>query len=306
MARFKRWRARASQIGYYVSCSYRAAFDRALQSGEIVLPPEAQAAIDAAKVSSPNADLGTVIHFLTQVKLGVVFPGKTEEHCYTPEQLANAAALFDGNVERCMAQAKKAADRLVESIGTAPSGTWHAEHIVSRPWITGHIDLVDFKGGVLRDIKTTSKPPYYTHIPPTHLAQVLAYVEALAEEGVEIRHVSIDYIDAQASQWWLPCPINPTCEEMLEYRGMVKAYAKKLQKKTYMTDAVPNLGDPCEKWCPYVSLCRDRYSIKKGEIQRPPPPTIKTSGSPLLTGTAVPGGGPLKGFGLKDIKGGNA
>lgn len=278
---FKRWRPRASQLGYYIGCGYRAAFDRALAQGLIELPPEAMAVVEAAKQSGPHADLGTIIHWMTQNALKAKFPGTTgaEAHRFTPEQLANAAALFDGNIERCMKQAQAAAARLVTVIG--PRDTWLAEPALSRPWMTGHVDLLDPVAGELVDIKTTSKPPYYTHIPPAHMAQVLAYVEALHEQGVIVQKVRVVYVDAQASQWWMDCPIDPLCDEMMEYRKMVRGYAKRLQKASFMEDAVPNLGDPCEKWCPYVGLCRDRYSIAKGEIQRPPPPTIKTPTSPL-------------------------
>lgn len=275
-----KWRPRGSALGYYFACTFRAAFDRALHEGALELPWEIQQAIEAKKASGPHADLGTVIHFHTQVKLGATFPGPTEAFAPDARQYANAAELFGGSHDALMRQVEQASDLTVQAIKTAcGERVWDAEPTVKRPWITGHIDLVTRERDILLDIKTTSKPPHFATIPPTHLVQTLAYVEGLEEQEKhdKVRKVLVVYVDASAASWSCVCEYDPVCEGMLEYRAMIRDKAKMLMRADYMKRASPNVGDACNNYCPYVSLCRDRYSVAKGDVKRQNlAPKIKT------------------------------
>jgi CRISPR/Cas system-associated exonuclease Cas4 (RecB family) len=269
------WRPRGSSLGYYLQCSYRAAFDRALAEGLEIFDEAALAIIEAAKASSPYADLGTVIHYHTQVRLGAVFHKQTAEAAApTEEQILNAMGLFKGKRELLMEQVDRAAALGAAAIGP---GKWMAELKVRRPWVTGHVDLIDPVAGVLVDIKTTSRPPHYTHLSPTHLAQTLAYTIAAEEEKLTapITLVRVVYVDSLKGQWWTQAEYNPQSAPMLEYREILKASAKALQKKSLYTTATPNFAS-CE-WCPYVSMCRDRYAVPRGQVHTMPTVALKAT-----------------------------
>lgn len=289
-----KWKPRGSALGYYAQCSMRALFDRAVHEGSIELTAEELAAVAEARKSSPYADLGTAIHYYTQCRLNATFPGDPDKYIPTPDQLLNAATLFSKDQDKLSGQIKAAAALGAAAIGP---GTWKAEVKVSRPWVSGHIDLVDETAGVLVDIKTTSRPPVHTTLSPTHLIQTLAYVIAYEEQFPKlprINKVRVVYVDSLKASWWTQCEYDPASEAMVEYRGMIVREAKRLRSKTLYVTAQPNFAS-CE-WCPYTTLCRDRYAVPRGDVHRLPlAPTIKASNplAPLAGKVLNPQGWPV-------------
>lgn len=275
----KKWTPRGSAIGYYYGCQMRALFDRAFAEDPALFDSDAHAAVEAKKGSSGYADLGTVIHYDAQTKLKAEFPHG--DHAPTVVQWANATSVFKGNQDACKMAVQKASDHLAKVIGPDPDGrNWLAEVSVKRPWVTGHIDLLSSDAVELVDIKTTSKPPYYSHVPPSHVLQTLAYVQALSEQGLHVKKVRIVYIASQSVDWYMDCPFDPCTPDMMQMREDLVAFGLRLKSAGFLKPgaAVPNIGDACENWCPYTSLCRDKYAVKKGDQKPvvPPPQAVKT------------------------------
>lgn len=283
----KRWTPRGSAIGYYYGCQMRAAYDRLMVENPEIFSDEDHAAITGKKISSGYADLGTVIHYAAQTKLKAEFPAGS--HAPTVEQAINAASIFKGNTAASEMAITKASDALAKVIGPDPGGkNWMAEVKVKRPWITGHIDLLSSCGTVLLDIKTTSKPPYYSHVPPSHVLQVLAYTQALEELDVHVRQVRIVYIASQSVDWYMDCPFDPNTAAMLQMRSDLVAFGKRLKSAKFLSEALPNIGDACEQWCPYTSMCRDKYCVAKGDKKQvdPPPAQVKAANPFGFAGSA--------------------
>lgn len=274
----KKWTPRGSAIGYYFGCSMRAAYDRLFTECPEIFSDEDRIAVEAKRCSSGYADLGTVIHYESQAKLGAGFPAGN--HVPTEEQKINAASIFKGNSASCQMAITKASDTLAKIIGPDPDGgRWEAEVKVRRPWITGHIDLLSSQGTELVDIKTTSKPPYYSHVPPSHVLQVLAYAQALSELDIHVKRIRIVYIASQSVDWYMDCPFDPNTAAMLQLRSDLVAFGKRLRSKKFLGEALPNIGDACESWCPYTAMCRDKLCVPKGDRKQvdPPPAQIKAA-----------------------------
>ncbi len=286
----KKWTPRGSAIGFYFGCTMRAAFDRLMKEHPEIFSDADHAGVAAKQSSSGYADHGTVIHYESQTKLGAVFPGGN--HAPTPEQVKNAAEIFKGNEAARAMACMKASDTLAKIIGPDPDGRqWNAEVTVKRKWITGHIDLLSSDATELVDIKTTSKPPYYTHVPPSHVLQVLAYTQALAEMGLHVKKVRIVYIASQSVDWYMDCPFDPNTDDMMRLREDLVAFGLRLKSASFLKpgNAIPNIGDACENWCPYTHMCRDKLAVQKGDKKAVDAPAVQVrAANPFGTGTGLP------------------
>lgn len=287
----KKWTPRGSAIGYYYGCQMRAAYDRMMAEHPEMFSAADLAAVEAKKSSSGYADLGTVIHHRTQKKLLSEWPGG--EEAPSEAQLLNAGTVFKGNAAARDMAIEKASTHLAKVIGPDPDGrNWMAEVSVKRPWITGHIDLLSSNATELLDIKTTSKPPYYSHVPPSHVLQTLAYTQALSEMGLHVKKIRIVYIASTSVDWYMECVFDPTTDDMMMMRADLVAFGKRLKSAGLLKPggAVPNIGDACENWCPYTTLCRDKYAVKKGDQKPVDPPQAPVKGmSPFGASMPVAG-----------------
>ena len=262
-----KWRPRASQLGHYMACSYRACYDRAWHEEALELTAEQRAAIEAAKASSPYADLGTCIHHHLQAGIRASFP--RGEDPPTPEQRLNASSLVNGNLDRLDQTIRASAVKAAQSLPCQrEAGGWEAELSVHVREGSGHIDLLTVDNEWMVDLKTTSKPPV-GRMKPAHLAQVLFYHYALEQDlGRVAKNICVLYVDSMAGAWAVPVNIDPLSEAMQEYRKHAVEYAGMLATKSLYKLAVPQIGGACEEWCPYVSLCRDRFlPTASGKIQ---------------------------------------
>lgn len=275
------WKPRCSALGHYMSCTYRAAFDRAIHEGLLDAGPEVFAAIEEKKASSPYADLGTCIHYHLQAGIGAEFPGPQQLYAPTPEQLANAAELFGGNVVKAALAIRECAVFAAKHMpALAPGQKWKAEVPVRTRHYPGHIDFLCAEAGLIVDLKTTSRPPLHPTIKPSHLVQLLAYVDAIEEANGRpavpiLKQGVMLYVDAQSAGWALPIPVDLHDPGIIEYRNMVRAFAASLCSKNLYKIAHPSIGPACEEWCPYTMLCRDRYKSGTGTMMKPTLPIMK-------------------------------
>lgn len=268
----KRWKPRGSQIGHYMGCLYRAACDRAMFHGILDVGPDQYATIEAAKQSSPYADLGTAIHYHLQAGLGAVFPKGVGPP--GPEVLINASSLFDHDMDKTSIAVRNSAIRAAaDPIWTLPDGVkWLAEVSVNQKDYTGHIDFLASDHSILVDLKTTSKPPNAGRAKQAHVAQVLCYAFALDPVPAK---VSILYVDSLRANWSFRVDLDTTDPAMQEYAGQVLSFTKLVRGQALWKTAWPNIGPSCEEWCPYTSICRDKYRPKPSDSPLSQPQPIK-------------------------------
>jgi len=264
-----RWRCRASSLGYYFSCGYRAAFDRALAEGLMELEAEAAAEVEANRRSSPQADFGTCTHFHLQDGLRCQFPGPPADYAPEPEQRTNAARMWNGSAEECDAQIRTCATLAARHMPATPDGRpWLAES--EWEWgryLQGHIDFLSPCYKQIIDLKTTGRPPPGNKVKPAHLIQLIGYRQMVGlKTGVYPTKGIVLYVSSR-SDWVLPVNVDFTTEPMEEFVVHVMNYLKYLRSPNLFKFAVPNPGDHCsDEWCPYKTACKNRII--------PPPGTM--------------------------------
>lgn len=271
------WKPRGSALGHYVACSCRAAFDRAFHEAALEATEEELKQAEAAKESSPYADLGTCIHFTLQDGLKCAWGhGTRADHVPTDAQYANAASLFSNNLDLCKGQVWRSA---VLAAAHLKDRAWVAETEVITDFITGHIDFLSTDGKVLVDLKTTAKPPLAGRAKPAHMAQTLIYCAALeALTGKHPELVTILYVDSINAAWAHPIHLDLTFEPLIAYMHQLRDFARFLMGDQLYASATPNFGHACEEWCPWTSLCRDRvYSaMVDGRATTPTPVRVRS------------------------------
>ena len=250
------WKPRGSALGSYVACSNRAALDRAFYEHLLDLTEDELKAILAARESSPYADLGTCIHFTLQDGLRCKWgKGTRDDHIPDAEQWANAAGLFNKDIERTKAQVFRSATL---AGGHLQHKKWVAETEVITPFISGHIDFLSEDGEELVDLKTTAKPPLAGKAKPAHLVQVLIYCAALEYlTGKLPKRVTILYVDSINAAWAYPVHFDLTFEPLVAYMHSLRNFALFLMGPHLYDSAVPSIGAACDDWCPYTGICRD-------------------------------------------------
>jgi CRISPR/Cas system-associated exonuclease Cas4 (RecB family) len=262
------WRSRASGLGAYLLCDARAAFDRAIEEGLLVLEPVAQATVAEAKKSSPYADFGTCAHFHLQDGLGCRFPADSKLFAPTPDELENAAGLFSGDTAVRDDMIRQVALLAARHMPAAPDGKpWLSEHKYEMPDIQGHIDFVSQDSSVIVDLKTTSRPPDNNRPKPEHIVQLCAYYLLVEHKtGVKPKKGVLLYVSSQA-QWALSCELDFTDQEMLDYIDSIAKYARYLRSKHLYEFATPRIGKHCsDNWCPYRAICKDKVMPPSGTL----------------------------------------
>lgn len=257
------WTPRSSAMGGYMQCDLRAAFDRLDMEGALALGPADRAAVEAARASSPYADLGTCEHFELQDGLRCLWAGNDPlRHRPLPEQYENAAKLFSGDLSQTMTVIRTVAAYAAKYVPASPDGKpWIAERKFASPWMTGTIDFLAQDASVFGDLKTTSRKPAGGKPKWVHVVQMTAYhLLTGAEQGW------ILYVDAQRASWALLSWVDFRTEAMQEFAAQVRSYAEHLQSLHFTSVAIPRLGDHCsDNFCPYRGICRDRYQPAAGE-----------------------------------------
>jgi len=253
------WYPRPSSMGYYFSCDYRAALDRAVHEG---LADEAAANLFTGKAgsSSPNADLGTCIHFTMQDGMGCVFGVPDPEP--DDSQWANASQLFGFDLAKtkqaAFASATLAASHMPKTFDGLP---WRAEVRAKNRFTQGTIDFLSQDGLQLWDLKTTAKPILGGHIKAPHLYQLITYRWLLKSRGQKMpTHGGVMYVDSLNAKWALPISLDFTTAAFAELTEHVEGYTKFLRSNRLYSTAVPRMGTHCsDDWCPYTSICKQKF-----------------------------------------------
>lgn len=263
------WKPRASQVGSYVMCDARAAWDRAIYEGLIPSTPE----IDEAKKSSKFADLGTWAHFVLMDGLRCVFPGPPAMHEPTNEQKKNVEdGFFSGNTAAAYTHVRAIATLAARELPKPADGKpWLAESEWETDWSRGHIDFLSMDHQEVWDLKTTSKPPAHQRIKSEHLYQLATYARfAGCKRG------GILYVDSREASWAVAIPIDFTSPEMVRLSEQTEDYCRYLMSDELYAKCMPRFGTHCsDGFCPFKSECRDKHippSTKIHESQPFTPP----------------------------------
>lgn len=284
MTKPNKWKPRSSQIGAYLACDYRAAFDRALHEELFALEPHDAAAVAEARKSSPYAAFGTWCHFYLQDALRSEFEGGRDEHVPDEACRANAAQLFGGDLLATEAAVRQACTIAAKNMPIPADGKpWIAEASCTSRVLSGHLDFLSHDFADVVDLKITSRKPVNGKAKPEHYAQVAGAYPALVREkyGVLPQRATILYVDLHGT-WVCPVVIDLATPERLEFIDQVMEYAAHLRSKAMMKIATPRFGAHCDDgWCPYKSICRDRVMPPNGVFSDhglPPTPTMRITG----------------------------
>jgi hypothetical protein len=260
------WKPRASSMGYYTNCTYRAAYDRS-----VALEIAAEDAIAAWKVKesspSPNADLGTCIHFVMMDGMGCVFPGPSADHAPEESQWLNASVLFGGDMDLTKQQVFKAATLAARHMPKAGDGKpWLSEHRFKLKNLQGGIDFLSQDKTEIWDLKTTSKPPLGGRAKYEHIIQLCCYH---AISGGTATKGGILYVDAKEAKWAMPVPLDFTSPVMAELCKQVLDQAAFLRSTNLWKFAFRNPGPHCsDQWCPYKGICHDAIVARSEPIRQ--------------------------------------
>ena len=247
----KPWKPRASSLGYYMKCLWRAAQDRLIHEGK--LDPRMKEPQD----DTSYADFGTVIHFALQDGTRCTFPGPAASHAPTQAEIQSASKLFASDLELMNQRARQCAALAMTMLPKSPDGLpWRAEDELENDILTGHTDFFSQDGSTLGDLKSTSKPPPKGKVKTEHLVQVCGY-KLLRPTA---KRAFVLYVDSMRAAWATLIWIDFTKPAMQFYLERVHEFAAMLMTDKLLDVAYPNLGDHCQStWCPYPASCYKAY-----------------------------------------------
>ena len=281
----KRWNPRSSSVGNYFSCLQRAAFDRALAQG--MLTVEDLGLPEKGCDDTKYADYGSRTHEAWQRQYTDTFgspPPRDEE---ITEQWVAASRLCGDDLDAVRASVDACAMRAVEAMPEAWDGLEWVAELDCKPKglkLTGHIDLIAPKEGLFVDLKTTGRKPDHGRPKPAHLYQIAAYSLMLRHMGINPTKGYLLYVESVRARWAILCEIDVNSEHFLELEAHLFDFLKYLTSAQLFKHARPNIGSQCTtQFCPYVSICRDKYLPGPGEI------VGETTPKKLLANTASEG-----------------
>ncbi len=264
-----RWKPRSSSMGYYTTCNYRAAYDRAVAM-EVAPDHVTDAWKDKEASTSPNADLGTCIHFTMMDGMGCIFPGPSAKHAPEESQLMNAAVLFGGDMELTKQAIFKAATLAARHLPKPADGKpWLSEHRFALKNLQGGIDFLSQDRKEIWDLKTTSKPPLGGKAKYEHIIQLCCY---WAISGGTAERGGILYVDAKEAKWAMPVTLDFTTGVMQELCQQVLDQAAFFRSSALWKFAFRNPGNHCaDQWCPYKKICHDAIVAKAEPVRHSTP-----------------------------------
>lgn len=283
------WRPRASGVGAYMKCLWRAAQDRLHHEGQ--LPP----GLRVEQEDTRYADFGTCCHFNLQDGMRCVFPKATEEeiltnesgatvaggiyrdgfgaviaeekfnalmHAPTEKQWTSASKLFGDNIEVTKQRARECAALGAQHLPKTPTGKpWQSEGAYENEFVTGHVDFLSPCGAIVGDLKTTTKPPVHQRVKVEHQAQLALYhILTGAPRGFVL------YVDSLRASWTTICWMDFTDPNIQFYVEQVEAFCRMLIGPNLLPLAFPSLDHQnCTgSWCPYTASCYDKMTFPRG------------------------------------------
>jgi hypothetical protein len=269
-------------------CARRFDLDKQLAEGTLTLADLGLPSDAKANVSSPPADFGTYAHWVMQCALRAQFKGLKNDFEYTgwdaiaadahkpePEVLSHGAQLFSGGSEHtahnmAVTMASLAAARMPKAVG------WMAEaYGVYKNRLGGHIDFLSSDLDVIVDLKTTSTAPMNGKMKPAHAWQLAAYALLVySATGTLPSEGYIMYVHSRGEWVCRSNPLtfhSPAGQQMLDFlHGKLESFSKKT-----LAAATPSFGDDCAKdYCPYTSICCDRFIPRGTSVMRTPEPEL--------------------------------
>jgi hypothetical protein len=285
--------SRMSKVGYHLACTQRAFYDASLQLGYLT-HEDLGLTQQTVEASSAPADWGTVCHWYTQVGLRCDFKGKDTPNAFTyegwddaraikakftDEQWKNGITLIGGE-----AAAKAKAVEIASLIASRVRGIgdkWFAEMRVETDIISGTLDLLTHDFRHLVDIKTTGNKPPGGRMRPSHMWQLIGYAWALAQHSRLVHDACVVYADRHGEWCCRTKPLKFTDQDGRDLLMMFERRVKRMGDFEWLeANALPNIGECCDDFCPYVGCCRDRYLPAGAGIYNKPEATI-TSTPPL-------------------------
>ncbi len=250
------WRPRASAVGHYMKCLWRATQDRLIHEG--VLDP----ALSIRDSSTAYASLGTCIHFTLQDGTRCRFPGPPADFAPTPQEWEEAAFLFGDNMEITRERVRASATLAATKLPAAPDGKpWRSEDTLENEFVTGHTDFLSEDGTTIGDLKTTSKPTQSSKIKHEHYVQMACYklLVPSATKGFVL------YVDSKTAAWTDVVWIDFLRPDIAFYVEKVREFCLMLMSPMLLSVAYPNLGDHCSNsWCGYTASCYKKFMPPPG------------------------------------------
>jgi len=265
-----KWKARASKAGYYFNCAFRAAFDKAFETGDFELPDELQEKLAENKVhgNSPPADFGTVTHWEMQVFMNCLFCPDFNELPSTYDAVAMAEAKYDNDQTACatkLFQSEKEMFAMSRKIASQAAQLmpqdkeWYAESWFKTDVVEGHIDFLSRDLSVIVDLKTTNAKPPGGRMRVEHMWQVVVYAYMVHKvTGTLPDQAYVLYAGRDGTWALMSKPIDFHTSHGRELINHVDSYLRFLCEDSLYATAVPNLACGCD-WCPYTEHCRNAY-----------------------------------------------
>lgn len=283
----KPWKPRASSLGYYLKCLWRAANDRKIHEGELPKPPEQD--------DTTAADLGSCGHFTLQDGLRCQFPRAArlqddpevieacadhfqgnlaatlaafavgDPRCFAPshKQWLSAACKWGGNLDVTKERVRAMATVAAGKVPRAPDGKpWLAEAAFENEFTSGHVDFLSQDHSMLGDLKTTAKPPLGNWIKPEHLAQLTAY-----HLMTGCKRAWVLYVDSTHQSWVTLVWVDFTTDGMKFYADQIADFCRLLVSDRLFEVAYPSIGDHCiHAWCKHRVGCYDQIMPPRGSF----------------------------------------
>lgn len=294
------WRPRASSLGNYFACLWRAVHDRLAYEDR--LPPGTP---QKNRADTAYADLGDLVHFALQDGARCRFavqpnpdPEEVEKAAmhmaatlslpleqatvaarkafqegnplaYQPgfPVWSSASGLFGGDGEETASRVRAAASLAFTSLPKCPTGMWIAEQHLELDYLTGHMDFLSetWEDGV--DLKSTSMKPPGQKMKMGHLYQMVGY-HLLTER--RLKRCPVLYVDSQHADWTVLVPLDLTTDSMQFLADQVEAFCRFLMSDRLFDVAYPNLGDHCHRsWCNWQPGCKDWFAPAAGRFFSP-------------------------------------
>jgi hypothetical protein len=285
------WKPRASQLGAYNDCLWRAVYDRLVYEGN--LPP----GVSPVVRETGAADFGTCCHYLLQAsprtdgkapcRFAAYTPSQDEiaeaaqhfggdlalaqqaflagdhrAHAPTAAQWLSAAKQYNGDMETCQVKAREVASLALAYLPPPPTGAWICEQPFDGEYLSGHMDFLseDWTHGC--DLKTTSMAPEHSRVKTSHLYQMAGY-HLLT--GRRLQHCPLLYVDSRNAAWVDLIPCSFTSPDMQFFCDQVEEFCRFLMSDRLMEVAWPRLGKHCyQTWCPWEPHCAQKFIPPRG------------------------------------------
>lgn len=297
------WRPRASGLGNYLACLWRAANDRAIYEGTIT---DEQAKEIGDWESTGNAPHGTIIHWTTQVGIGCVFPPREP----TAAEVEEAAEHFVDDAAAVAGDPQAWEDAKAAALYAFRTGNPKAYAPPAADWEKA---LTLFKGDVQRQRQSIAAAsqmlandlprardgrPWQAEV-AVEADWISGHIDLLSHDGAEVGDIKttakppemggylkpgylaqvvvygrltgsgsafIEYVDSMNGRWTYRVNIDLRSPERQQYGAQLEGFCRFIMSDQLWAVAYPNLGPHCrDTWCPYQKSCASKIFPSPGK-----------------------------------------